>query len=239
MNNVSDPAQKAMVDSFLAWLVGPDAQGVAAGNARRLGVQYVIFNRQTWQSWTGAWKPYTGCSPHTDHVHISLSWDGAFKRTSWWTGRAVTQVDRGPCQLYIGELAATYAGPTYSACPAATTRPTIANGPGMYGGQYLPAGRALASPKGGMAAVMQGDGNFVVYAPGGRPVWHTQTFGNPGARLVMQGDGNLVVYTTDGRGIWSSRTYGNAGARLVLQDDGNLVVYRADDRPLWASGTRA
>lgn len=239
MLNAGAPADKALADSFLAWLVGPDSKGVAAGNARRLGVQYVIWNKQTWQSWNGAWKPYTGSNPHTDHVHISLSWDGAYKRTSWYTGTAVTKVDRGPCQLYVGELAPTYSGPNYSPCPTPTTRPSIANGPGMYGGQYLPAGKGLASPKGGMAALMQSDGNFVVYAPGGRPVWHTGTFGNPGARLVMQSDGNLVVYNTAGVPVWNTRTSGNPSARLVLQDDGNLVVYRSDDRPLWASGTRA
>ncbi|MFC3687564.1 hypothetical protein [Aquipuribacter hungaricus] len=239
MLNAGVPAEKALADSFLAWLVGPDAQGVAGGNARRLGVQYVIWNRQTWQSWNGKWKAYTGASPHTDHVHISLSWDGAYKRTSWWTGSAVTQVDRGPCVTHTGELAPAYTGPNYSPCPPPGTRGTLANGPGMYPGQALPTGAALTSPRGGMAAVMQADGNFVVYAPGSRPVWSTRTHGNPAARMVMQADGNLVVYASGNRPVWSSGTSANPSARLVLQDDGNLVVYRSDNRALWASGSRA
>lgn len=41
---------------------------------KRLGVWYVIWNRQiismTYES--QGWRPYTGKSPHTDHVHVSF-----------------------------------------------------------------------------------------------------------------------------------------------------------------------
>jgi len=124
MLDVGDPVEKQMADSFVAWLTGPDATGVTGGNARRLGVQYVIWNRQTWQSWTGTWKAYTGAAPHTDHVHVSLSWDGALKRTSFWTGKAVTAVDHGPCQVYVGELVTPYSAPNYTPCPRPVPRPT-------------------------------------------------------------------------------------------------------------------
>jgi hypothetical protein len=42
----------------------------------------------------------------------------------------------------------------------------------------------------------QGDGNLVVYSSGTmeKPVWASNTSGNPGARCEMQGDGNLVIY---------------------------------------------
>lgn len=41
-------------------------------NAERLGIQSVIFNRRVWGF--GKWneRPYTGPSPHTDHVHVGL-----------------------------------------------------------------------------------------------------------------------------------------------------------------------
>jgi hypothetical protein len=117
MLNAYDPRDREIGDSFVTWLTGPDAQGVKGGRAHRLGIQYVIWNERMWSSWDGAWEPYTGYSPHTDHVHISFSWDGAYKRTSWWTGRAVTKVDHGPCPLYVGELAAPYSGPNYEPCP--------------------------------------------------------------------------------------------------------------------------
>ena len=42
------------------------------------------------------WAPYYGVSPHTDHIHFSFNWDGAYKRTSWWTGVAVTKPLTGP-----------------------------------------------------------------------------------------------------------------------------------------------
>ncbi|MGW3606294.1 coiled-coil domain-containing protein [Micromonospora sp. NPDC005161] len=40
-------------------------------NADRLGIYYVIWNRQIWFPATG-WKSYSGPSNHTDHVPVSL-----------------------------------------------------------------------------------------------------------------------------------------------------------------------
>lgn len=89
--DVNNPAEKAAGDSFVGWLtaVGPD--GKVGYNARRLGVMYIIWNRQIWNnsSASSGWRPYTGASPHTDHVHVSLGWNGAYQRSSWWTGTAI------------------------------------------------------------------------------------------------------------------------------------------------------
>ena len=52
-------------------------------------------------------------------------------------------------------------------------------------------------------ALMQNDGNFVVYDAGGVALWSTGTVGNPGARLAIQDDGNLVVYRADGQALWA------------------------------------
>ena len=59
---------------------------------------YVIWNKHSWNAYdrTPAWVPYTGANPHTDHIHISLSWDGALKRTSFWTGTATTRLRLRP-----------------------------------------------------------------------------------------------------------------------------------------------
>jgi hypothetical protein len=54
-------------------------------------------------------------------------------------------------------------------------------------------------------AVMQGDGNLVVYTQDGAPVWASGTQGNANAEVVMQDDGNLVVYSA-GRALWASNT---------------------------------
>jgi hypothetical protein len=40
-------------------------------NADRLGILYVIWNKQIWFPATG-WKSYRGPSDHTDHVHVSM-----------------------------------------------------------------------------------------------------------------------------------------------------------------------
>ncbi|PZF96052.1 coiled-coil domain-containing protein [Micromonospora endophytica] len=41
-------------------------------NADRLGIYYVIWNRQIWFAATEVWSSYSGPSNHTDHVHVSL-----------------------------------------------------------------------------------------------------------------------------------------------------------------------
>lgn len=86
--NVNNPAQKAAADELLAWLLATDEHGNRHAMARRFGIMYIIWNRQVWHSYRAerGWQPYTGASPHTDHVHFSFSWDGARKQTSYWTG---------------------------------------------------------------------------------------------------------------------------------------------------------
>ncbi|MGW0503151.1 coiled-coil domain-containing protein [Micromonospora sp. NPDC003241] len=41
-------------------------------NADRLGIYYVIWNRQIWFPTENRWRSYSGPSNHTDHVHVSL-----------------------------------------------------------------------------------------------------------------------------------------------------------------------
>jgi hypothetical protein len=88
MVNVADPVERATAEEFLAWLTAKGPDGKAAYNARRLGVMYLIWNQRIWLASRAdrGWLPYDGSSPHTDHIHVSLSWSGAMKQTSWWTG---------------------------------------------------------------------------------------------------------------------------------------------------------
>ena len=59
-------------------------------------------------------------------------------------------------------------------------------------------GASNASP-----AVLQGDGNFVIYNAAGIARWATNTAGQGRARLVLQNDGNLVLYrVSDNQPIW-------------------------------------
>jgi hypothetical protein len=57
--------------------------------------------------------------------------------------------------------------------------------------------------RGATKAVMQADGNFVVYA-GSTPLCSTVTNGNANARLIVQDAGNLVIYNAAGTAIWAS-----------------------------------
>ena len=102
--NIADPAEKAAGDAFAQWLtaVGPD--GKVGYNARRLGVMYIIWNEHIWNNTSSGaqWRAYTGSVPHTDHVHVSLSWAGAFERTSWWTGVALP--GEAEVALFVGQV---------------------------------------------------------------------------------------------------------------------------------------
>ena len=56
-------------------------------------------------------------------------------------------------------------------------------------------------------AVMQDDGNFVIYDINGQPCWWTGTDVNPGAFLIVQDDGNVVVYDGSLRALWNTGTW--------------------------------
>ncbi len=80
-------------DNFLAWVLATDRHGNQHAMARRLGIMYMIWNRRIWSAaqHSAGWRTYacdgTPTDCHEDHVHFSLSWDGAYKRTSWWSGQ--------------------------------------------------------------------------------------------------------------------------------------------------------
>ena len=59
------------------------------------------------------------------------------------------------------------------------------------------------------SAVMQADGNFVVYDAAGRAAWASNTPGNPGASLHVQNDGNVVIYAINGTPLWATGTAGH------------------------------
>ncbi|WP_435271365.1 hypothetical protein [Streptomyces sp. 1222.5] len=61
----------------------------------------------------------------------------------------------------------------------------------------------------GAYAVMQTDGNFVVYDAGSQPLWSTHTAGNSGAWANMQDDGNFVIYKGS-TALWNSGTTATA-----------------------------
>ena len=150
MLNVNNPTQKAIADSVVAWL---SARGGVM--ARRFGISYIIWNHRMWREYAPerGWTAYTGSVPHTDHIHLSFSWDGAMKRTSWWTGRATTKVDLGPCRVYVGQFAPLYTAPRTTACrnrlgtaPVSIYKVAVL---GQFSAQIAGAQRALGVPASG------------------------------------------------------------------------------------------
>jgi len=103
----------------------------------------------------------------------------------------------------------------------------------------------LASPNGQYFALMQRDGNLVVY-PGtpeapGEGLWAYSDFPREDGDYftVMQSDGNLCVYRGTGPndnrgGIWCTRPNAleeRGDYVVVMQDDGNLCVYVSPPSP--------
>ena len=109
---------------------------------------------------------------------------------------------------------------------------------------------------------MQTDGNLVVKAPNGTPLWSPGTHGlGPNSHLAVQPDGQFVIYQQGP--VWHSNThqapYINSGLPatkingllvgdsffaanqqyfLTLQGDGNLVLYQNNGQAIWATHAR-
>lgn len=109
MNSVRNTKQRAQAKAVLTWLLATDRKGHGQATARRLGVMYIIWNNRIYSlhSSSQGWRPYNNCANrtqhkddtacHRDHIHLSLSWEGAMARTSFWS-RSVASRDYGPCR---------------------------------------------------------------------------------------------------------------------------------------------
>ncbi len=124
------------------------------------------------------------------------------------------------------------ANPTSPPTPTPTPTPTPSTGDSLAPGQELSNAQSLTSGNGRFRAVMQVDGNFVVY-DGTRATWSTDTNGRSGVRAVMQTDGNFVLYQ-GGSAVWHTHTNGQPNAVLQLQDSGVLAVV-LNGAVLWSS----
>jgi len=109
MVNVKNSKEKAAAGDFLAW-----ATANHGANARRLGIMYIIHNKKIWGIYRekDGWRASSG---HTDHIHVSFSWNGARAATSFWTGK-VQPVDYGPCARFAGQPAVLRSKANVSRC---------------------------------------------------------------------------------------------------------------------------
>ncbi|HEY2043741.1 MAG TPA: peptidoglycan-binding domain-containing protein [Jatrophihabitans sp.] len=126
MNTSRDARHAAQAASVIKFLLATDRSGNKFAMARRMGVMYIIWNNNIWGSWDGKWAAYNNCaktpSPsldsacHRNHMHISLSWNGALGRTSFWSKHVFGGNDYGPCRAKDLNWAANYARVNYSQC---------------------------------------------------------------------------------------------------------------------------
>ncbi|XP_008316315.1 mannose-specific lectin-like [Cynoglossus semilaevis] len=102
--------------------------------------------------------------------------------------------------------------------------------------QELRAGDYLMSNNGIYKAVLQTDGNFVVY--GWAPLWASNTWNKDSYRLLLQQDNNLVIYDKENQPLWASNTHSSRDSQrmlLTMQEDGRLVLYN-DGKEIWSVG---
>jgi len=99
--DASDPADRERAKAFFDWALAVDGENNEAANWRRAGLMNAIWDRQLMGPYRSLkWRPYcaspTGpclsasgkaLSPHTSHVHISLSRAGAAGTTSFYRGK--------------------------------------------------------------------------------------------------------------------------------------------------------
>ncbi len=107
--NAKDPDEFAAATDLINWLMADGPDGEQAYWARRLGIMYIGYNHRIWGAYRAreGWRKLSPSDPHTDHVHFSFSWAGAFGRTSFWDGTASPE-DYGPCRAFQNEPAVLY-----------------------------------------------------------------------------------------------------------------------------------
>jgi hypothetical protein len=75
--------------AIINWLLARDTYGNVNANARRLGVQQILFHDRCWNSegdrGIATWQAMRQCGiGHHDHIHIDMTLDGANGNVSYW-----------------------------------------------------------------------------------------------------------------------------------------------------------
>ena len=110
-------------------------------------------------------------------------------------------------------------------------------GSSLSSGTTLSNSGTLTSANGLYRAIIQYDGNFVIYR-GNIPVWSAQVAQGIGPwKLTLQPNGNLVITDSTHAITFSSNTIlkGTAPWQLVMQINGELILYDANMNPIWSA----
>jgi hypothetical protein len=84
-------------------------------------------------------------------------------------------------------------------------------------------------------AILQGDGNFVVYNINSRgDLWQSRTPDLPvGTTRTLEWEGTRLVMKDGPRQVYQAAQSGNPGSRLVLHNNGDLLIRRDDNTISW------
>ncbi|CAF1106367.1 unnamed protein product [Brachionus calyciflorus] len=110
----------------------------------------------------------------------------------------------------------------------------------------LETGESIVSSSKQYYAVLQSDGNFVLYKSLDRkiPLWATNTWNSQNPKpfnLKITPNGELLLSDKEGNRVWKtilSNERPESPFKLVVQNDGNMVLYNASGKPTWDSKTQ-
>ncbi|TKV60705.1 curculin domain-containing protein [Nakamurella flava] len=188
---------------------------------------FVVYGPKGPLWWTGTNKGASSFVAMQTDGNLVVYSGGAASRPLWATysvgsnARLVIQ-DDGNLVIYSGER------PLWSRLTGNFRYDVLAPG------KVLLPGYGLISLNGMFTAAMQEDGNFVVYGPGDKVLYTTNTGGAIGAYLVMRSSGTASLYNKQGS-ILGSLGGDVPGSCMVMQNDGNLVIYTKGGRATWWS----
>jgi hypothetical protein len=114
--NIKNSDDVAAVKKLFDWLFATDQYGHKNAMATRLGIMYIIWDNKIWGAYrpSDGWRPYSGVSEHTDHVHFSFYWIGANKQTTYWHPEQSCQ-SGSPCPVTSGGSTSVLGAPTITA----------------------------------------------------------------------------------------------------------------------------
>ena len=102
-----NPNNRDSVNAFDITYPGVDPKVIIAAVKKHPAGNYVIFNRKIY-SRSGGWKaePYSGASPHTEHLHVSILQTVAAEQSkAKWLSVAPVKPVRKPLPAYPGKSA--------------------------------------------------------------------------------------------------------------------------------------
>ena len=227
--NANSSTDRAKVQRLMTWLLATDSAGNRYAMARRLGIMYIIWNRQMFRLYDPArgWTAYSGPNPHTDHVHFSLTRAGGAGTTSYWSGN-------------YGRPGG--GGTTTTTTPPPTAPPTTTPPPnGTVRSEKVTVGGTYEAP---VSGDFNGDGDADVlwYGAGARPdyLWSGNGRGFDARSITVRGTYQPLVGDFNGDRRDDILWFGNAANPDYLwlgKPDGSFAgrdisIGRSYDRPM-------